>query len=221
MLAAPIINPIVIISTLYAFPGMPGVAVMRVGFGLAIALTVGLLLFAWQKTNPGALSLKAVYKPSKLRRKTCVCDKKSAAEKTDMGFGEKLEKMLYHAGGEFFSVGKYLIIGAFITSVIQITVPESVFTSVGGMKIVSISVMMLMAFLFSACSTSDAFIARSYYPKLPLGGIMGFLVYGPMMDLKNILMLFSSFKKSFVIRLALLITAVNLVLLLIFTSIFL
>ena len=68
---------------------------------------------------------------------------------------------------------------------------------------------MLFAFVFSACSTSDAFIARSFLNRFPSGSILGFLVYGPMMDIKNLFMLLSLFKKRFVIELTLIITVVN------------
>jgi uncharacterized membrane protein YraQ (UPF0718 family) len=69
--------------------------------------------------------------------------------------------------------------------------------------------MMAAAFLFSACSTSDAFIARSFQSRFPMGAVLGFMVFGPMMDIKNLLMLFSGFRKSFVLRLAFLIFALN------------
>jgi uncharacterized membrane protein YraQ (UPF0718 family) len=49
MLAAPIINPIVILSTLYAFPGQPEIALIRVGCGLAIALITGAVLHIFPK----------------------------------------------------------------------------------------------------------------------------------------------------------------------------
>ena len=44
MLASPIVNPISIISTLYAFPQQPSVALLRLYFGLTIAFGIGLLL---------------------------------------------------------------------------------------------------------------------------------------------------------------------------------
>ncbi len=42
-----------------------------------------------------------------------------------------------------------------------------------------------------------------------MGAVLGFMVFGPMMDIKNLLMLFSGFRKSFVLRLAFLIFALN------------
>lgn len=62
-------------------------------------------------------------------------------------------------------------------------------------------VMMGMAFVLSLCSSSDAVVARSMAGSLPVGAIVGFLVFGPMMDIKNAAMLLSGFKSGFVVRL--------------------
>ena len=62
-------------------------------------------------------------------------------------------------------------------------------------------VMMIMAFLLSLCSSSDAFIARSFASRFPMGAVMGFLVFGPMIDIKNVIMLSSGFSKRFIARL--------------------
>ncbi len=48
--------------------------------------------------------------------------------------------------------------------------------------------MMAAAFILSLCSSSDAVIARSFASQLPAGAVMGFLLFGPMMDIKNMLM---------------------------------
>ena len=60
--------------------------------------------------------------------------------------------------------------------------------------------MMGLAFVLSLCSSSDAVVARSMAGSLPVGAVLGFLVFGPMMDI-NAAMLLSGFKSSFVIRL--------------------
>ena len=195
MLAAPIINPIVIVSTLYAFPGQSSVMLLRVSLGLLIALMVGLALFAlgdWQKA--GACSIWV--RRTKTRRiSTPTADTAQLAHTpmttapsvpaarnpvpADLSFFRKVSAMLLHAGDEFFDVGKYIVIGAFISALIQAVIPRKAFVSLGAQSGLSLLVMMLMAFLLSACSTSDAFIARSYLGRLTLGPILGFLVYGP------------------------------------------
>lgn len=44
LLSAPVVNPVVIMSTYYAFHDKPEVVFMRVGLGIVIALMVGLIL---------------------------------------------------------------------------------------------------------------------------------------------------------------------------------
>ena len=62
--------------------------------------------------------------------------------------------------------------------------------------------MMALAFFLSLCSSSDAIIARSFSSIVPYGAVMGFLVFGPMMDIKNLIMLSGGFSKKFVLKLS-------------------
>lgn len=207
MLSAPILNPIVIVSTLYAFPGRPEIALMRVCFGLLIALTIGLIILALGVKNPLLLHNHAHDHDHNCG---CMC---CGHEENLRGkpLFYKVKAMFTHAGEEFFDVGKYLIIGAFLTSLLQTAIPRSVFLNLWSQSGLSLFIMMMTAFLFSACSTSDAFIARSFMDQFSMGSIMGFLVFGPMMDIKNMLMLLGNFKKSFVMFLCVLIFGVNFV----------
>ncbi len=212
MLAAPIINPISIMSTLYAFPQTPIVAFYRVFFGLLTALVIGILLF---------------FHPEKhiLKSEITCChhshDDNSHACKEHSSAENKPADLFLHTSEEFFSVGKFLIIGALFASLIRIVIPENMFDNSISTGFAGLPVQMFFAFAFSACSTSDAFIARSFLSRFSLGSVMGFLVYGPMMDIKNLFMLMSFFKKKFVIELSILITVVNIMAISILTSIFL
>ena len=68
--------------------------------------------------------------------------------------------------------------------------------------------MMGAGFALSLCSSSDAVIARSLASLAPTGALMGFMVYGPMMDVKNVALLASQFRIAFVVRLFVTVTAV-------------
>ena len=94
------------------------------------------------------------------------------------------------------------MIGTFIASVFQV-LGTGIFTAAqsGAGLAVSILIMMAMAFVLSLCSSSDAVIARSFAGQFPMGAVMGFLVFGPMMDIKNVMMLSSGFSKRFIGRL--------------------
>ena len=230
MLASPIVNPISIVSTLYAFPQQPSVAFYRLSFGLLIAFAIGLLLLFYpeekylkedfdrepsvQPHTFGGVDTAfrlATGRSAQNSRSEPSSDNFSAtaAESKVQWLQAKVYALLMHTCSEFFTTGPFLILGAFITALIRAAVPQELFSITSGSAAGSLLVMMLFAFVFSACSTSDAFIARSFLNRFPSGSILGFLVYGPMMDIKNLFMLLSLFKKRFVIELTLIITAIN------------
>ena len=230
MLASPIVNPISIVSTLYAFPQQPSVAFYRLSFGLLIAFAIGLLLLFYpeEKYLKEDFDREPSVQPhtfggvdTAFRLATGRSAQNSRSEPQSDNFGSitaeskvqwlqvKVYALLMHTCSEFFTTGPFLILGAFITALIRAAVPQELFSITSSSAAGSLLVMMLFAFVFSACSTSDAFIARSFLNRFPSGSILGFLVYGPMMDIKNLFMLLSLFKKRFVIELTLIITAIN------------
>lgn len=271
MLASPIINPISIISTIYAFPQQPLAALYRVYFGLTIAFATGLVLLLYpesaylreavapvQPDSPSAHRIgthSGVSTDSTAAAGSMFSTAASDAElqaafylATGRGLGgkpggyaegiglvsgangertaaqwisAKLSALVMHTSAEFFAAGPFLIIGAFMTALLKAAVPQEFFNTASGSAAGALLSMMLFAFIFSACSTSDAFIARSFLNRFPLGSIFGFLVFGPMMDIKNLFMLLSLFKKRFVIELTLIITVVNFIGMSILTRFFL
>ena len=68
--------------------------------------------------------------------------------------------------------------------------------------------MMGLAYFLSLCSEADAFIGASFRNLFPTTSILAFLVYGPMIDLKNTIMLLSVFRAKFVFILLVLITII-------------
>ena len=59
-------------------------------------------------------------------------------------------------------------------------------------------IMMGFGYVLSICSAADAFIAASFGHVFSEKALLAFLVFGPMLDLKNTLMLFAYFQKRFV-----------------------
>jgi uncharacterized membrane protein YraQ (UPF0718 family) len=119
-----------------------------------------------------------------------------------------LKATLYHASDEFFDMGKYLIIGALIASLFQTFLDRNVLLSMGSNEFTSPLVMMGFAFILSLCSEADAFVAASFGSTFAPGALLAFLVYGPMLDLKNTIMLFAYFRLKFVLSFILVATAV-------------
>jgi uncharacterized membrane protein YraQ (UPF0718 family) len=99
-----------------------------------------------------------------------------------------------HANEEFLEVGKFLIIGALVASTIQTAIPKESILAISGNPAISVLVMMALALSLSLCAEADAFVARSFVYHFPLGSVMGFMVFGQMIDVKNMALLLKSFK---------------------------
>jgi len=192
MTATPVINPVVMLSTYYAFGGSLRIVAARVGLGIVSASLIG-LCFAIRPCRFKELSggFDGVMC-------SCGCYEGAEAVKTLKG---RLSLFIRHSQAEFFSVGKYLMIGAFVSSVFQTVIKKAFFVESGSGLILSLLLMMAMAFLLSLCSSSDAVVARSFASRLPMGAVMGFLVFGPMIDIKNVIMLSGGFTGRFILRL--------------------
>ncbi|WP_101910665.1 permease [Marasmitruncus massiliensis] len=192
LLAAPVVNPVVIWSTLYAFPGQPRIVLLRVVWGILVALIAGLLIpLLWKKGLPVQRTII-----------DSTCASGYIGDSSSEGFRGKLEILFRHAGMEFFNVGRYVVAGALISSVLQVLVPKTALLGTAQNVVLAPLAMLVAAFLMSVCSTSNAFIARSFSYTFPIGSVLGFMVMGPMLDLKNLLMLMSGFRRGFVLRLA-------------------
>lgn len=191
MLSAPIVNPLVILSTYYAFDGNIKVVLLRVGVGFSIAVIAGLLMFCLSGEN----NIFIDNGEGELQGK-CLC---GCSEIDDNS--SKPIRLLKHTSLEFYEIGKYFIVGATLAAIFQTFVPRDIIFYFENSAVLSIIILMAFSFLISLCSEADAFVASTFMNRFSLGSITGFLIIGPMIDLKNTIMLFSIFKKSFVIKL--------------------
>jgi uncharacterized protein len=185
MLSAPILNPVVYASTYFAFKSTPYVANARMFVGFISSIIIGLFIYRRFK---GENILKV---------------QKEDHHHHNHQRGNKLLETLYHASDELFDTGKYLFIGAFLASLFQAFLDRNVLLSIGTSTTFAPGIMMGLAYVLSVCSSADAFVASSFGSTFTEGSILAFLVFGPMIDIKNTLMLFGYFKKKFVIYLLL------------------
>ena len=186
MLAAPIVNPLVILSTYYAFDGNIKVVLLRVGVGFSIAVIAGLLMLCLSGEN----NIFIDNGEGELQGK-CLC---GCSEIDDNS--SKLIRLLKHTSLEFYEIGKYFIVGATLAAIFQTFVPRDIIFYFENSAVLSIIILMAFSFLISLCSEADAFVASTFMNRFSLGSITGFLIIGPMIDLKNTIMLFSIFKNS-------------------------
>jgi hypothetical protein len=196
-LAAPVVNPIVVISTYVAFVSWEMVA-WRLGLTLVIAILVGWLIGT--APNPDMVLAPGVAHPDneRFRDRLIDFDQQTPHLHEDDGRGGPVRRVLLHANGEFFEMVRYLILGAMIAAGLQTLVPQAGLLALGDGPIVSVLVLMALAVILSICSTVDAFIALSFVNTFSPGAIIAFLVFGPMIDIKSMLLLTTTFRRRVV-----------------------
>ncbi len=189
LLASPVVNPIVIASTLAAF-GWGQILGLRLGISLVIAFTVG-LIFSVVRSPAEILKAQSLHLHH-------------LELHTHPTLRARLQQVAVIAGDEFFEMGRYLILGAALAAALQALVPQQILLTLGQGPVISVLVMMILAIVLSICSTVDAFVVLGFVGTFSPGAILAFLVFGPMVDIKSTLMYFSVFKKRAVMYLLLL-----------------
>ena len=110
-------------------------------------------------------------------------------------FWGRLAEAVNHAGDDFLQVGQFLVLGAFIASICTTIIPREAFVTVTHVPALAILVMMGLAVALNLCSGANSFVAASFRSVLPLSAQMGFMVLGPMLDLKLSAMYLSFIRK--------------------------
>jgi uncharacterized membrane protein YraQ (UPF0718 family) len=212
MLSAPIINPIVVISTMKAFSTSVGQFSLRGAETAAtqgpLFMTSSRLLLAFLVTVTVGLVVLRIRHHSLLR--PGVVPRHSDAgpgshERDDATAGlpgpNRLVLAMRTTMRDFLETAMYFTIGVAITAVFRAYVTEDLIILFNQSEPTGIGLMMALAFVLSLCSTSDAFIAANF--PVPQSAKLAFLVFGPMMDVKLVFMYLSVFKPRFVLWLAL------------------
>ncbi|APB35530.1 permease [Heyndrickxia faecalis] len=205
MLTGPIINPVVIFSTFVAFGDSWKMALLRCGLAIFTAVLTAIAISYFFSENQLREFVEA-----KLHHHG---HDHEAHDKPN--FLQKITGTIDHAIDEFFSVGKFLVFGGLISAAMQTFFRTSTLLSLGQTKMAAILIMMLLAFIMSICSEADAFIASSFNGMFGTSAILAFLVFGAMVDIKNLLMMMHSFKRKFVFSM------IGLIIVFVFTGAFL
>ena len=197
MLAAPILNPIVIASTSIAYRGRDILWPMvlgRIGLGFVAAMAVGWVIGPRRDDFLRRVSTEDL-SASGYRDDVAGCGCGDAHDCD--GYDEpRWKKFCNSLAGDFTYMGRFLILGAAVAAALQTVVPQSIFGSVADTPIVGILTMMVLAFALSLCSESDAFVAASFV-QFGMGPQLAFLVFGPMMDAKLAFLYNATFSKGF------------------------
>ena len=177
LLAAPAVNPVVIVSTLVAFPGMPQMALARFTASFAVSLIVGWL---WVRVG----------------REVPVGRPGTAG---DHDHGDGFAGFVASVHHDLISTIGYLILGAMIAAGVNSFVPKAVISSVASHAVLSVLVLATGAFVVALCSQTDAFVAASLTAFSPTARLV-FLVVGPAMDVKLATLEAGVFGRRFAVR---------------------
>lgn len=203
LLAAPVVNPVVVASTYAAF-GWGPILWGRLGLSFLIASVIGLLFYLARPEEiiaPEAMKERDALDPRTHEHgPDCGHDH---ADEGDMP-GARVWEALAIAGDDFFDMGRYLVAGSILAAGMQTVVPQPVLLGLGGGAVTSIIAMMTLAFVLSVCSTVDAFLALAFVNTFTPASILAFLTFGPMVDIKSALMFLGVFKRRIVLYLILL-----------------
>jgi uncharacterized membrane protein YraQ (UPF0718 family) len=197
LLAAPVINPIVIASTFAAFGNTP---IFWLRFALTLLISVGVgLLFMIEPDSTRIIRPVNVEGTHSFHFHL-----EHETQEQPLTLKEKLKKIMLIAGDEFFEMGRFLVIGALLAALMQTVVPQTWLLALGQGPVLSVIVLSLLAVLLSVCSTVDSFIALAFTGTFSTGAVLAFLVYGPMVDIKATLMYLRVFRRRTVVVLVIL-----------------
>ena len=177
LFAAPILNPITVITTAQAFGWSGGILVARIAGGFAIANLLGWLFS--RHPDPGSL-LTA--------RFAAECRLPVHEE-----HGTRWSRSVQLFSTEASNLLPALFVGAVAAAAVQTVVPRSVLVALGSDPIWSVVAMIALSFIISVCSTVDAFFILPFASTFLPGSITAFLVFGAMIDIRMLALLRTTF----------------------------
>lgn len=177
MLAAPAINPVVLVATAVAFPEHPQMVAARCAASLLTAIIMGA---AWARFGNPAWITHRLTRP-------------------DHSAGSRWAAFTEAARHDFLSACSYLVVGAAAAAALHVLVPPWVYEHVAGQIALGVITMAVLAVVLALCSEADAFVAASL-TMLPLLPRLVFLVVGPAVDIKLFAMQAGMFGRAFAIR---------------------
>jgi uncharacterized membrane protein YraQ (UPF0718 family) len=181
LIAAPIVNPIVIITTHQAFGFDDGILIARLLGGYAIANLIG-WLYSRHPDPDGLLTERF--------RDTCDLQHAQGAA---VGASGKWQRSVGQFIVELRAVLPALVIGSALAGAVQVLIPRDALLAIGSDPTLSIIAMILLAMVVSICSNVDAFFALSFASTFTPGSLVAFLLVGPLVDVKMLALLRTTF----------------------------
>jgi uncharacterized membrane protein YraQ (UPF0718 family) len=176
LIAAPIVNPIVILTTHAAFGWDGGILVARLVGGYLIANLIG-WIYSRHPDPDGMLTQRFVD----------TCDRVTHEP------GTPVRRSLTQFLVELRAVMPALVIGSALAGAVQVLIPREWLLAIGSNPVLSIVAMMILAMTVAICSNVDAFFALSFASTFSSGAIVAFLLVGPLVDIKMLALMRTTF----------------------------
>lgn len=172
LLAAPAINPVVLVSTAVAFAGSLEMVGARFTASLLTAVLMG---WIWLRLGKDHLI--------------------TVPQRSATGHG-RLADFVAAARHDLLHAGGFLVLGSAVAATVNVLVPRSVLDTLAGNLLVSVLVLAVFAFVIAVCSEADAFVAASL-SQFPSTAQLAFMVVGPAVDVKLFAMQAGTFGRRF------------------------
>ena len=185
MLAAPVVNPIVAVSTYAAFRGQGPLEMMlcRIALSFAVAVVMASIVHFLRRAwvlRPDLVAAPVIDDH---------LDERSGKEKTAAA--------VRAATGDFLDVTVFFVLGAAVATLFNTSVNQQVIMPLADDRALAVGSMMALAALLSLCSTSDAFVAATF-TAFPSAAKLAFMSFGPVVDLKLVFIYGLVFRKRFI-----------------------
>ena len=186
LLAAPIVNPITILTTGQAFGFDSWVFAARLVGGFVIANVIGWLY----SKHPDQDSMLT-------DRFAAECRLPDPHEHDQTHWQKSVELFTRESA----VIMPALFIGSLVAGLVQVAVPRSVLLSLGSNPLWSILAMMALAFVISVCSNVDSFFILPFASTFMPGSIAVFLLFGPIIDIKMLTLMRTTFRAKVLVQL--------------------
>jgi uncharacterized protein len=183
VLAAPVLNPVAILATYFAFGMNVHITFLRVMTTFFIACVVSFLAREKSDQQDRWTGFASKFGPA-----TTIENQLAKANKSN-----RLHLIIQHTVEELYGILGFFICSAAVSSLYQVYHAHHAGTVSYHSRLVAVFTLMVLAIIFSLCSSADAFVARSFASAYPTGAILAFMVIGQMIDLRNLILIPKTF----------------------------
>jgi len=169
-LASPALNPIVLLATASAFTDRKEMVLARFVASFFAVMVVGTYLAA-----SGIVPIP----------------RRGHHHHDDAGRGV-VARLLGAAQHDLTHTVGLVVLGAAIAATLRVVLPEGLLERVADHGVAAVAALVFLAIVMALCSESDAFVAASFV-TFPSVAVLAFMVVGPLVDLRLLLMYRSTF----------------------------